>query len=43
MGFPITGSCAYRIVPISEAKSVAEWVAAQHDDEGEDDETWSRY
>jgi len=28
-----------RIVPVSEPKSVSKWVAAQHDDEGEDDKT----
>ena len=33
--------CTYRIVPISEAKSVAKRVTTQHDDEGEDDEAYS--
>lgn len=34
----ILKTCNYRIVPISKAKSLAKWIAAQHDNEGEDDE-----
>lgn len=38
-GYVINAEVTYRVVPVSETKSVAEWITAQHDDERENDET----